>query len=702
MSFFGFRSPRVSGFLDSNYGAMSPQSSSDFSPVKLEVPSPNLDAQDSSNFLLPPPIDSKDVRDNDMEYSHFNMHSNFGDQSLNFSGLREKSRSFFRGANFGQHFMVSDDELLPDLYLGDIPPPPPPPLSRGCSGDFQSKQDVRQFVGSPRLDPFHRIGLLPTVKKPLNMNNSLVGSLNFNALSHNLAMCDIDAPESKMDCDSVFDTISSPVSLNSGDPPPLNAVEDLGFADPVLCEMESVGIPQLSDRELDPLLPDHRDTRGVFTPAPTAEFLPKFPRRRKQTSRACTNCVKAKAGCDRNRPCARCVRLQKPECINRNLNSHGDKLRSRRRKISAESAKVHVVPTTQSGRHPASQHQLSFSRPTTQHQAVSHQYASHPASHQTASHHVSHHQTASAPVAQWPMAPKRETVRSGSDSRSFVGSGNRPGPIIGNLRPVQTQSQSSLPTNAPATTTQRGSGNTSIKAESLPLPLNTSTSPDSVTAVRSMKVYEFSQVLSSKFASVFLSKWRSLLSTHGVSLSALQLSTLASFFVHNSESPSEAAIRKHALLQALTGVRTVPFGLSKIEVRSQRVVSNNAHSMRSLPVPGDHWNVGQLQVALSRGSAQLVSASVEMNERLLHILGRDADSIVSSVLSRFYTLLHQKDWSTAFDRLADVVTQKIHTFTDIIHFVHPSGDVVKCVTMFRTEARNLNDSSIHVCLMPLS
>lgn len=47
------------------------------------------------------------------------------------------------------------------------------------------------------------------------------------------------------------------------------------------------------------------DKAAPFAPIPTKGFIPPTPLRRKQTSRACTNCVKAKAGCDQNRPCSR-------------------------------------------------------------------------------------------------------------------------------------------------------------------------------------------------------------------------------------------------------------------------------------------------------------------------------------------------------------------------------------------------------------
>jgi len=48
---------------------------------------------------------------------------------------------------------------------------------------------------------------------------------------------------------------------------------------------------------------------------------------RKKTNVACTNCVRAKAGCDQGRPCSRCTRLGKPNCVDRPINSR------RRRKI---------------------------------------------------------------------------------------------------------------------------------------------------------------------------------------------------------------------------------------------------------------------------------------------------------------------------------------------------------------------------------
>ncbi|MES1920150.1 hypothetical protein MHBO_001860 [Bonamia ostreae] len=57
-----------------------------------------------------------------------------------------------------------------------------------------------------------------------------------------------------------------------------------------------------------------------FTPNPTTEFYPIHSTRRKQTARACVNCVRAKAGCDKNRPCRRCIRLEKQSCVDRKLN----------------------------------------------------------------------------------------------------------------------------------------------------------------------------------------------------------------------------------------------------------------------------------------------------------------------------------------------------------------------------------------------
>jgi len=41
--------------------------------------------------------------------------------------------------------------------------------------------------------------------------------------------------------------------------------------------------------------------------------------RLKRTDVACINCCKAKTKCDQNRPCGRCVRLQKDNCIDRPL-----------------------------------------------------------------------------------------------------------------------------------------------------------------------------------------------------------------------------------------------------------------------------------------------------------------------------------------------------------------------------------------------
>eukprot|EP01083_Nonionella_stella_P018382 51230_1 len=42
--------------------------------------------------------------------------------------------------------------------------------------------------------------------------------------------------------------------------------------------------------------------------------------KRKKTNIACVHCVQAKAGCDMLRPCRRCIRLNKPDCVDRIVN----------------------------------------------------------------------------------------------------------------------------------------------------------------------------------------------------------------------------------------------------------------------------------------------------------------------------------------------------------------------------------------------
>jgi len=51
---------------------------------------------------------------------------------------------------------------------------------------------------------------------------------------------------------------------------------------------------------------------------------------RKKTTIACIHCVKAKAGCDRKRPCGRCVRLGKRNCIDRPINPRNQRYKPRK------------------------------------------------------------------------------------------------------------------------------------------------------------------------------------------------------------------------------------------------------------------------------------------------------------------------------------------------------------------------------------
>jgi hypothetical protein len=41
--------------------------------------------------------------------------------------------------------------------------------------------------------------------------------------------------------------------------------------------------------------------------------------KRRRTKRVCSNCFQAKSGCDAERPCGRCVRLRKIDCVDRAL-----------------------------------------------------------------------------------------------------------------------------------------------------------------------------------------------------------------------------------------------------------------------------------------------------------------------------------------------------------------------------------------------
>merc|ERR1719330_1460368 len=51
---------------------------------------------------------------------------------------------------------------------------------------------------------------------------------------------------------------------------------------------------------------------------------------RKKTTIACIHCVKAKAGCDKKRPCGRCVRLGKHNCIDRPINPRNQRYKPRK------------------------------------------------------------------------------------------------------------------------------------------------------------------------------------------------------------------------------------------------------------------------------------------------------------------------------------------------------------------------------------
>lgn len=54
---------------------------------------------------------------------------------------------------------------------------------------------------------------------------------------------------------------------------------------------------------------ESKKDKKPYTPKPTQQFIPLSDYKRKQTMRACQNCVKAKAGCDLNRPCRRLNKL---------------------------------------------------------------------------------------------------------------------------------------------------------------------------------------------------------------------------------------------------------------------------------------------------------------------------------------------------------------------------------------------------------
>ncbi len=65
-------------------------------------------------------------------------------------------------------------------------------------------------------------------------------------------------------------------------------------------------------------LPVNRaSSSGLYRSSVMHPVPPHTAKKRKKTDIACAHCFKAKAGCDMNRPCGRCVRLDKKHCVNR-------------------------------------------------------------------------------------------------------------------------------------------------------------------------------------------------------------------------------------------------------------------------------------------------------------------------------------------------------------------------------------------------
>lgn len=91
----------------------------------------------------------------------------------------------------------------------------------------------------------------------------------------------------------------------------------------------SHGCSPMAEWDLPPMLPNlpsqptHNHNTG-YEPYDRCSGLrkasPGIRASRKKTTIACIHCVKAKAGCDRKRPCGRCVRLGKRNCIDRPIN----------------------------------------------------------------------------------------------------------------------------------------------------------------------------------------------------------------------------------------------------------------------------------------------------------------------------------------------------------------------------------------------
>lgn len=188
--------------------------------------------------------------------------------------------------------MVLDDDLDLALNIEETP--------RQLSLPLASARHESPLPALPIPFAFNRIGLSPRLQ-PLNSHKmAAVGSLDFSSLKPTIEP--LEAQDFVQDIDP-----------KTASPPPVPAAT-LGLADPTLFKdvrpMNDVP-PEMADshHHLQPLYPTGR---LPFTPHPTMKFIPMVSRRRKQTSRACLNCVRAKAGCDKNRPCGRSVTVTLP------------------------------------------------------------------------------------------------------------------------------------------------------------------------------------------------------------------------------------------------------------------------------------------------------------------------------------------------------------------------------------------------------
>jgi len=90
--------------------------------------------------------------------------------------------------------------------------------------------------------------------------------------------------------------------------------------------------------DLPPMIPQPPHQHAYDRCSGLRKASPGIRASRKKTTIACIHCVKAKAGCDRKRPCGRCVRLGKHNCIDRPINPRN--LRYKPRKQAPRTAAV--------------------------------------------------------------------------------------------------------------------------------------------------------------------------------------------------------------------------------------------------------------------------------------------------------------------------------------------------------------------------